>query len=190
MPAMNPGCIELCLMKKTKKKTKHNILPFLLLDSPLENANILKLFALFLIIACSPCQTTYLILSCVCVQAEVCMCYIESVVGRSPLWQLRWQSPNDKAKELPWKCCYYYLWSAGVSTFSFYQAISHRLALQWILFRIIICFTDTGQRYASFFFLCGSLSKRSPVPWALPTSDATCSYFQTKKVWNSALRRV
>lgn len=41
---------------KKNKKTKHNILPFLLLDSPLKNANILKLFALFLIIACLPCQ--------------------------------------------------------------------------------------------------------------------------------------
>lgn len=119
--------------------------------------NILKLFALFPIIACLLCQTTYLILSCVYVQAEVCTCYVESVVGLSPLWRLRWQSPNDKAKELPWKCCYYYLWSAGVSTFSYYQAISHRLALQWILFRIIICFTDTGQRYAFFFPLWLSL---------------------------------
>lgn len=143
-----------------EKKTKHNILPFLLIDSPLKNANILKLFALFLIIACSPCQKTYLILSCVYVQAEVCMCYVESVVGLSPPWRLRWQSLNDKAKELPWKCCYYYLWSAGVSTFSFYQAISHRLALQWILFHIIICFTDTGQRYAFFPFVALSPNAR------------------------------
>lgn len=143
--ACNEECIEFRLrIKKKEKQTQHSqILAF----------EICLLF--FLPVACLATQKQVLFCHAYS-RKQKCVCVILQVFSPSLLCSAcAVNSQMISEKMLPWKYWFHYLWSAGVSTFTFYQAISHQLALQLMLFRIVVCFPDTYVSvyiYMYFFF--------------------------------------
>lgn len=172
---------------KTKQSTTFSIPVF---RFPVKKVNILKLFALFLLTACLPCQKkTHFILSCVYVQAAACTCGCASAVVA-----LLCGGCTDNPRTIRQRSCrenaaiticdqqvcqhshFIRPFHTGLHSNEYYSALSYALQIP-------------ANDMLFFFFppLWLSLSSRSPVPLALPTSDVTCSYFQTKKVWNLVL---